>query len=49
MRHGDYWLGGSIQSLPDYEVWADDTGFDIASGAARPNEAGLQVPNVSVG
>lgn len=30
------------------DVWADDTGFDIDSGYAVPNDAGLQVPNLVV-
>lgn len=30
------------------DVWANDTGFDIASNAARANATALQVPNVAV-
>lgn len=29
-------------------AWANDTGFDIASNAARANSTGLQTPNVAV-
>lgn len=30
------------------DAWSDDTGFDIASNAARPNSTGLQVPSMSL-
>jgi hypothetical protein len=30
------------------DAWSDDTGFDIASNAARPNSTALQVPSMAV-
>lgn len=39
---------GDLGSSFSGDTWADDTGFDIASGYAVPNSTGLQVPSMAV-
>lgn len=39
---------GDLGSSFSGDTWADDTGFDISSGYAVPNDAGLQVPSMAV-
>lgn len=41
-------VSGDLGTASSGDVWANDTGFDIVSNAARPNSTALQVPNVAV-